>query len=395
MKTILKPFLAFLFFVSMIGCQQKTEAQQEQNQTQAATDTVQAEENPKPQAELLKIDTVATSTAQYIAGLPSLAFASIQQKDFYKLHVQTVDTAWAKSKNEDVTPITDWANKEGINTNTDTMTVFYPFSGPDILYATTFFPNAQNYVMIGLERTGSMPNFGKIPDKLLGQYLEGIRHSLKYINKVGYFVTMHMASDFSKQNLDGNLHIMMYYLARQGYLINSFSKIAVDANGKLLTEFDEKDKGLIKGIRFEFCDQARLRKRAVHYFPLDLSDQNMKAKPQFLKFVDSFGKKATYLKSASYILHNPTFAVLRDYILQNSTKILQDDTGVPYRNLVKSNFNVTLYGDYTRTIKQFKGLFQPDMKKALDSMATKKPLPFTIGYNAWHDQTILIYATPK
>ena len=31
------------------------------------------------------------------------------------------------------------------------------FSGPDFLYATSFFPNASTYVLAGLEPTGDIP----------------------------------------------------------------------------------------------------------------------------------------------------------------------------------------------------------------------------------------------
>ena len=36
--------------------------------------------------------------------------------------------------------------------------MLYMFSGPDFLYATSFFPNASTYVLAGLEPVGAVPD---------------------------------------------------------------------------------------------------------------------------------------------------------------------------------------------------------------------------------------------
>ncbi|MEM9237058.1 MAG: hypothetical protein AAGB14_09780, partial [Verrucomicrobiota bacterium] len=49
-------------------------------------------------------------------------------------------------------------------------TVFYPFGGPDILYASSMFPKASTYVLVGLEKVGSVPQLpGDNPAPLLGR----------------------------------------------------------------------------------------------------------------------------------------------------------------------------------------------------------------------------------
>jgi hypothetical protein len=35
--------------------------------------------------------------------------------------------------------------------------MFYMFSGPDFLYAQTFFPNADTYILCGIEPIGAIP----------------------------------------------------------------------------------------------------------------------------------------------------------------------------------------------------------------------------------------------
>ena len=66
---------------------------------------------------------------------------------------------------------------------------------------------------------------------------------------------------------------------------------------------------------------------------------------------------------------------------KNSKRILQDDSGVPFSILKSTGFNITVFGEYTRTIQLFRTRVQPDMKA---EYAAKKPakLPYNIGYNA-------------
>ena len=44
-------------------------------------------------------------------------------------------------------------------------TVFYPFSGPDALTATAYFPHNPLYVMVALEPAGTLPTPGQIAAK--------------------------------------------------------------------------------------------------------------------------------------------------------------------------------------------------------------------------------------
>ncbi len=79
---------------------------------------------------------------------------------------------------------------------------------------------------------------------------------------------------------------------------------------------------------------------------------------------------------------------------KNSKRILQDDSGVPYSILKSTGFEVTLLGEYTRTIQLFKTRVQSDMKA---DYALKKPtkLPFNIGYNAEFKECNLQSAVKK
>jgi len=347
------------------------------------------------EGEHIEIDKKVTATANYIAGIPDSEMQDLQGKRYYQDHVNFLDAAWKKIERTNLIHINGWVKEQGIShPEEDTMTVFYPFSGPDFLYAHSFFPYSRNYILVGLERAGTLPNFGEISDQLLQNYLTNMRHSLRFTNDKGYFVTKQMLSDFAKQNLDGNLHIILFYLVRTGHSIINVSPIFIDQFGQAIETDDVSGKNMA-GIKINFCDSTLEAKRTVYYFRLNLENENMRNKPEFWSFLSRFGEKATYMKSASYILHNSTFSVIRKLVLNQSAKILQDDTGVPFRLFNKKDYHLKIYGNYSKTIKVFKYMFQPDLKAALDAEKGKKLLPFKIGYNSWYNEMVLIYAKSK
>ncbi len=341
------------------------------------------------------IDEELTSVANFIAGIESSTLKDLQDNETYKAYTAHIDTVWKKIEEENLLQIRVWRSENNVAEKEDTGAVFYPFSGPDILYANAFFPDANNYVMIGLEKIGNIPIVDKFKDStFVYSYLENLLYSLRYTNKVGYFVTRQMQSDFANRNLDGVVHILLFYLARTHHKIVDIERITTDAFGNLKVRKSENE-SKINGIRIKFTDKDKSKIQSLCYFPFDLSDDNLAKNTEFLFFLNSLGKKITYTKSASYILHRNEFSILRKLILQQSKKILQDDTGIPYELVKNQGFKIDLFGNYTKTITDFKFEFQADLKNDLDSQTVRKYLPFKIGYNAWYNETVLIYAKQK
>jgi len=87
------------------------------------------------------------------------------------------------------------------------------------------------------------------------------------------------------------------------------------------------------------------------------------------------------------------FSTFRDFILNQSPAILQDDTGIPFRNFNK-NWDFKLFGMYTKPISMFSYRYQND----LDSFYKKSnpiPLGFGLGYNFKNQNSALIFAQKK
>jgi len=360
--------------------------------TKTSKDSIQT--GSKKVKQKLEVDSQLTSFANFIAGLEDFqGYDNLKDKPFYKTHKAEVIDGWNKHEKTALNPINNWIQDVSITNSTDTGTLFYPFSGPDFLYGHAFFPHKSKYIMVGLEKDGTVPDFSKIKESDVQIYLDGLRSSLRYFNKVGYFMTKQMNMDFSKSVLNGNLHLIMLYMARTGHSIISVTKQKVNDQGQLeeIPQSSVSSK-ITYCVQIEFTDSLRERKRTLIYFPLDLSNGNMTAKPQFIKFMKSQGSFSSYMKSASYILHDGSFSLVRDVVSSLSTDILQDDTGLPYRILKANKYEMTFYGNYYRTIKDFKNSFQQDLKTAFDKQATKYKIPFNIGYSAWLTEMFLIHA---
>lgn len=340
----------------------------------------------------LKINSKLTAIAQYIAGIDNETYSYLQQKDYYQAYKQDLDTVWKRLDAVTYKPIKVWSRENEILTDADTLPVFYPFSGPDFVYAHAFFPYSQTYILSGLEKSGLLPELTTWSDSALNNYLKKIKHSFRYMNEVGYFTTNQMKNDFKNEQLDGTIHILLFYLARTGYNIVNIQQVKIDEYGNTVpiskSKVSNKD---ITGYQIHFCDNEAVDLRKLFYFPFDARDKNLKNNLHFLYFLSSFKEKITYLKSASYTLHDSKFTMMRNAILKQTTKLLQDDTGIPYDILKSSPFYVELYGNYTKTISDFEFRYQhelfQDMKKT-----NQKYLPFKMGYNAWYNEMVLIYA---
>ncbi len=326
----------------------------------------------------------------FLAGKEAPLYAKIQAQEYYQNYKDKLNASWEETTSANLKTIGNWTAEKKLLMN-DTLPLLYPFSGPDFLYANAFFPKAPVYVMIGLENPGKLPNLSKMDDSQISMYLYKLYHSLRYINQAGYFTTKQMQNDFTDSSMNGIIHLLCFYLAKTDHQIAKISPVQVDyyGNEKEKKNFEVADE-FINGIKFRFVTKNK-KFKTLYYFPLDLSDENMKDKLGFLAFITKIDEKNTFMKSASYIMHSNDFEIISDLVLKQSKTIIQDDTGIPFNKLKNAGYSVKLYGNYSRTINVFEKYYQPDLKLALDK-ENASPLPFKLGYNAWKDEMVIIAA---
>ena len=131
--------------------------------------------------------------------------------------------------------------------------------------------------------------------------------------------------------------------------------------------------------------------KAVYYMKYDLWNPNFEKRQELLKFVDSFGGHYLILKAASYLAQYPGYTIIHDYMLNSSSIVVQDDSGIPYESFNNGAWEINLWGNFETVLSLFHNYNQPDLKAAYDKLPQIKTLPFQIGYNVSIGESNLQY----
>ena len=90
---------------------------------------------------------------------------------------------------------------------------------------------------------------------------------------------------------------------------------------------------------------ARHPKQTLYYFSTNLADGSLE-RSGFSSFLAKLGPADSLIKSASYLLHKPHFAGIRQLLLNNSANIIQDDNGIPLAYYEATRWRLQPFGHY-------------------------------------------------
>jgi hypothetical protein len=321
----------------------------------------------------------ANDVARFLAGLePSTgsALAPLARDPAWRQHAKSLDAAWSRLEETRLTKIRAWS---AANLTTPQPTVLYMFSGPDYLYLDAFFTDRTTYIMSGLEPIGAIPSIASVPRRALSGVLGGLRASVGTALNYSFFITAQMQRSLQTSKLNGVLPVIYLFLARSGKTIQDVSLFAVDKDG-VVAAAGTKD--ATQGVKIVFTGREG-KVQTIYYFQTDLSDGGVR-RSGFLKFCEQFGKADVFIKSASYLLHNNNFAVVRAFLLERGATVVQDDTGIPVRYFKTTDWQLQPFGRYLGPIAVFPGMFQ----KGLSDVFRKSNPPrleFGVGYR-WRPQ---------
>jgi hypothetical protein len=351
------------------------------NAAQKSPDTT-AQANRKPNIDV-PVHRQYNDAARFIAGLPvdsASTFMPLEKNDAFTSYVSQFTNDWNRFDSERIAPIANWRQTELPAMKGENDVLFYPFSGPDFLYATTFFPDADTTIMIGLEPTGKLPSASEVQEVGVAKYLDKVNTSLESFLNYSFFRTIAMRNDLTSQDLNGVIHLVSLFMVKTGHTILDVQHITVDEKGNVVDWTNDVKGKTNDGLKIYYSGKDPYHVQVLYYFSTDLSN-GVFAKNEALKdFLEKFPKWNTYLKSASYLMHEAYFSDVRSFILNRSYRILQDDSGIPYMYFSKAGFNLTLYGSYSKPIPLFKNKYQQDLFDAYQNKQNVKPLPFGIGY---------------
>jgi hypothetical protein len=340
----------------------------------------------------------ADDAARFLAGLPSKpgsAFAELEKTKDWQVHSTTLDQYWGQFNTKSV-PLMREFQKANLDTpEISQATLFYPFSGPDALAASIFFPKNFNWVFAGLEPPGTLPTPATFPEKHLSDDLGAIRESVYSELHRSFFITREMDKHFRGQVSDGLLAPILHLLVRTNHTITGYTFVRIDDTGQIVAR-DLKDKAAAKlpnrGVAISFRSEADQTPHNLYYFSLNLADERLSKNKGWAAFLPRLKGMASFFKATSYMTHNDTFSIIRTQTLDNSFAILQDDSGLPYKFYDPAVWNVTLFGSYTEPYGSFRYRKQQDLQDAYKTKGPK-PLAFKIGYGFSRVPSNLLFAT--
>src|SRR5262245_53189085 len=317
--------------------------------------------------------------ARFLAGLePSAdsALAPLARDPAWQQHAKSLDAAWSRLEETRLSKIRAWSVAK---LTVPQPTVLYMFSGPDYLYLDAFFTDRATYVMSGLEPIGAIPSISSVPRRAVSGALGGLRASVGTALNYSFFITAHMQWSLRTSNLNGVLPVIYLFLARSGKTIQDVSLFGVDKDGAVVAA---GAKDATQGVKIVFTGREG-KVQTIHYLHTCRSDGGVR-RSGFLKFCEQFGKADVFIKSASYLLHNNHFAIVRAYLLEHGATIVQDDTGIPVRYFANSDWQLQPFGRYLGPIAVFPGMFQRGLNEVFRK-SNPPPLEFGVGYR-WRPQ---------
>lgn len=381
-----------LFTCVLISC--GNEVAKESKETQKKQDSIVAVDSSK--AEVVEtsftpcVNDSLTELMSLIAGINKTENSKVLNSFFksgqFKSFSDNFEKKWFAYDSSRVKRLVEFRNNEITKNVGTTNKLFYPFSGPDILYGYTFFPDADEYIMMGLEPVGTLPIYDEkgITADSMDRYYKKVNTSLHAILKYSFFRTKSMKEDLKNQDLDGTLHLLFLFLARTGNSICSAKPITLDSTGAIqyVSSFPKlaTKNALNKGIEIIFNSPDNKTKK-LYYYSLNLADGGLKTNRGMIAYLQKMGTINTYLKGASYLMHEKYFSLVRNVILNQSQFVIQDDSGIAFKYFGENGkWKYNFYGQYIKPISLFSYAYQKDLDSAY-KLNGAKPIGFGIGYN--------------
>ena len=326
----------------------------------------------------------ANDTAHFLAGMPVSSGSPLgpfAQTATWQEHSRTLEERFTNLIPR-FQKIAAWRTAYLPESNEGMPVAFYMFSGPDFLYVDQFFPNASVYVLCGTEPIGPPPDPLHLAD--MSSALANLQNSMNSLLRFSFFITKDMKTDLQQPQLRGVLPIFYVLIARADKTIVDVTFVALNRSGTLEENGSGKTNGTVPGVRIKYVDNRTQNAQTMFYFTTDISDGGIKSNPGFLKFCEHFGVGASLLKSSSYLLFENGFSTIRNFLLDHSSTIVQDDAGIPLGYFNRDKWNLRLFGTYTGPIETFKQHYQPQLRE-LYEQSNPPPLDFGFGYQ-WNSK---------
>lgn len=390
-------FVAVLALLAAWGAACRQDAKKQAAQTPA--DTVAVEPEPV-------YDRYWNDLARYLAGLeplPESRLDTLERRPEAVEHRRLLQKEWAFKDSVLLKKLGVWAENEISDARNNKRTVYYPLGGPDFITVHTLFPEAERYVMFGLEPEGKLPDFSKIPPQRLAANLYNARKTLDDLIKLSFFVTRAMIGDLSRADFSGTVVPLLQFVAVRGNTVTDVRRIMLHPSGQkvYLNRWDSIPQttadSVVTGVEIAFkkADGKRAPIQTVEYWSFDAQDIYLKNQKYLTDYLSGLKPATGYMKAGSYLLHYLTFTRARETVLHACDFLLQDDTGIGLRYFDRNVWDLKFYGKYDGPIHIFKEQFQRDLALAYQTDTSVKPIDFLMGYKSPYGSANLMVARKK
>jgi hypothetical protein len=371
------------------------------------------EKPPSPAGKSPDYRAVYNHYARFIAGMPvpQGELAAFQSRPAWVEYSRFIDQSWRNLNKRLLIPERGWAERELGAAASSGGTVFYPFSGPDFANVNTFFPRARTYVLVALETLGEIPKFAGMNDGQFKSYLQSMKNSLRDLLNINYFISAHMDAEIERTEIKGVLPVLLFMLARSNAQVLDVRYWTMDLEGKVqefpaigttAREFPalgttDLDLHNIQGIRitFDAAGSKGNHPQSLYYFRLDLSNGSFDRNRSFLSFLRGLGPFTTFMKSASYVMFDDKVSAARQFVLDQSRYIVQEDSGIPLKYFEQPLWTLRFHGRYVKPISAFSQKHQEALASVYKADKKIKPLPFGFGYYFNPGEANLMFAEKR
>jgi hypothetical protein len=323
--------------------------------------------------------------ARYLAGMEISEKSTLwpkTQEPRYRDHVKFMDNLWGMIEKETIELIRPW-RKKNIPAAKRYGTAFYPLSGADIINLYTLFPDSRIYLMVAMEHPGDAPAMRDVGSRRLIDGLVPIQRSIYLYGVNNYFQTKVMIREMNNTLLPGTAPVILIFMARLGFTIRQVENITIDNTGSIVPlaapDTAQMTGKQINGIRIYFTGKGGMSSRELIYLSMKLEANSVNPATPEGRFFNRMRNVKTMLKSAVYILQDKRYMPLKNFILQKSAVIVQDDSGILFKDF-NGDWDIRLYGTYNPILNLPGCCVQKQDDLAESYRKQCLPLPFNFGY---------------
>lgn len=316
--------------------------------------------------------------ARFLAGVPgdsSSPLKPLENSRAWQEHASAFDKLWSRAQRGRHAQMRQWSVSQVLARVGTPNTLYYMFGGPDFVTAQVFFPGTPNFILGGLEPIGQIPDLRSLTPDQLTSSLRNLRGAMNGLLQLGFFETKDMKTDLRRTPVQGVMPVVYAMMVRSGETLLDQSFFSLSNGGSPNTTAGPAN-GAVNGLKITFRPTSGGADRNFYYLDGDIS--NGSSVGQITKFLGRFPSAGSYVKAASYLMHEGSFSTIRDFLLSESRFILQDDSGIPLNRFDPAQWEILPFGNYRGVMPAFQKYYQPEMRQFFGNGAAD--MPFGIGY---------------